>query len=87
MCTNPQGHCAITDLGAAKFLDETGRIQRHPCGKAVSTIEYTAPEIFQDKRFPEYDGAVDWWSLGGTIITLATGKVSTHIVVLAQFRT
>lgn len=82
---NAQGHCAITDLGAAKFLDKKGRIKRHSCGKAVSTIEYTAPEILRYDCYPEYDEAVDWWAFGCTIITLVTGKVYFEISNKAEF--
>ncbi|GJE93378.1 serine/threonine-protein kinase [Phanerochaete sordida] len=67
-----EGHCVLADYGAAKLLNAKAKIERHPSGKFVSTLAYTAPEILKDR---EYDDAADWWAFGCTILTLLQGRV------------
>ncbi|KAI0074616.1 kinase-like protein [Panus rudis PR-1116 ss-1] len=63
------GHCLITDFGGAKFMTE-GKIKRK--GHIICTTNFAAPELLECTA--HYTGAVDWWSLGVTIFSLAVGQ-------------
>lgn len=75
---NGAGHCVIGDYGGAQFLDTSGRISRSRRNMAVMTIPFAAPELLSenDSVFPTYDGAVDYWSLGATLVSLIMDDVS-----------
>ena len=65
-----EGHCVITDFGAARFLRK-GRLERMFNEIAPHTPGYSAPELLiQD----DYDASVDYWSLGATIVELILGE-------------
>lgn len=67
MLLDKEGHLAITDFGlsakAAQRLDERR-------SSFVGTIQYMAPEMFEDKGHKK---AVDWWSVGILIYEMICG--------------
>ncbi|KAI9056367.1 kinase-like protein [Trametes sanguinea] len=70
---NADGHCVISDYGGAQFLDSGGEIRRkeRAVGNAVMTIPFAAPELlYEDNTFRTYNQAVDYWSLGATLVSL-----------------
>ena len=75
------GHCVIGDYGGARFLDKRGKLSRDSDSCMVTTIPFAAPEILVDLdhgQVKEYDEAVDYWSLGATIVSMVLDEVS-HI--------
>ncbi|CDO78236.1 hypothetical protein BN946_scf184681.g1 [Trametes cinnabarina] len=70
---NAHGHCVISDYGGVQFLESHRQIWRkeHGVGQAVMTIPFAAPELlYEDGAFPTYNQAVDYWSLGATLVSL-----------------
>ncbi|KAH9947786.1 kinase-like domain-containing protein [Amylocystis lapponica] len=57
------GHCLITDFGAVKFTN-SGRLTRNEHEDVIFTPEFAAPEMLEDADGQEYDGTVDYFSLG-----------------------
>ncbi|KAI0356939.1 kinase-like protein [Trametes cingulata] len=74
---NAAGHCVISDYGGAQFLDRWKRIERDPCSMPVLTIQYAAPELMSQNyvAYPAYNQAVDYWSLGATLVSLLMDSV------------
>ncbi|KAH9903452.1 kinase-like domain-containing protein [Cubamyces lactineus] len=66
------GHCVISDFGGAQFLDRNKRITREPRGaNAVMTVPFAAPELLcNEDSETTYTRAVDYWSLGATVVSL-----------------
>ncbi|KAJ2976726.1 hypothetical protein NUW54_g11522 [Trametes sanguinea] len=70
---NVDGHCVVSDYGGAQFLDSSKQIRRkeRAAGNAVLTIPFAAPELlYEDNTFRTYNQAVDYWSLGATLVSL-----------------
>ncbi|OSC99704.1 kinase-like protein [Trametes coccinea BRFM310] len=70
---NAHGHCVISDYGGVQYLDDCRQIRRKArgVGNAVMTIPFAAPELlYEDGAFPTYNQAVDYWSLGATLVSL-----------------
>ncbi|KAI0325501.1 kinase-like protein [Cubamyces sp. BRFM 1775] len=67
-----EGHCVISDFGGAQFLDRDQRITREPRGaNAVMTVPFAAPELLcNEDSETTYTQAVDYWSLGTTLVSL-----------------
>ncbi|TBU63605.1 kinase-like protein [Dichomitus squalens] len=67
------GHCVLGDFGGAQFLDHRGKLSRNSDSCMVMTTQFAAPEILvrlDDGQVKEYDEAVDYWSLGATIVSM-----------------
>ncbi|KAI0372463.1 kinase-like protein [Pilatotrama ljubarskyi] len=69
---NAAGHCVISDYGGAQFLDRWKRIARVPGSVPILTLPFAAPELVSDNdtAYPTYDRAIDYWSLGATLVSL-----------------
>ncbi|KAI1706997.1 protein kinase domain-containing protein [Ditylenchus destructor] len=61
------GYLAIADFGLGVLLKEG-----HTESTIAGTNEYMAPEVHNGS---EYTQTVDWWSLGVTLVEVATGKL------------
>lgn len=57
------GHLVLTDFGLSKVAIDAHTV----CG----TLEFTAPEIFEEKM---YNRTVDYWSLGVMLYDMITGS-------------
>ncbi|XP_037663860.1 ribosomal protein S6 kinase-related protein [Choloepus didactylus] len=76
-----RGHLKLTDFGLSRHLSQ-GAQAYTICG----TLQYMAPEILSGGP---YNHAVDWWSLGVLLFSLATGKFPVsaerdHVAMLAS---
>ena len=73
-----EGHCVISDFGGAQFLDRDKLITREPHGaNAVMTVPFAAPELLCDEDSETtHTQAVDYWSLGTTLVSLLMDDVS-----------
>ena len=68
MLVDERGVCKICDFGCARLLDE---LHGDQSASLRGTVNYMSPEVVRQKG---YGRSADIWSLGCTVVELATGK-------------
>ncbi|KAI0701831.1 kinase-like domain-containing protein [Cytidiella melzeri] len=76
-----EGHCRITDFGGAMFVPRTGKFSQSTSDNSCISLPYAAPEALAVYRGQgkEYTKAIDWWSLGATLLYLIVGEDILHV--------